>query len=198
MTVRYFDPQLTQRGTRLVEATAAGRGVWRVIRAEFWDVAKSAGKHHIYVDVFNEQARRLVGVPLMVRWSTGFTRIWTEAKIGEVAAGNFPMTPGKNAFSIRVDDGLPSDEVTGIGMGAETPSGFNPGLHTSTFILFQRLQDVPPPTIPDPPTEPPVEPNPDLAARLAAVQARLERGQADIGAAQAMLQQVIGSLSKQN
>lgn len=183
MSVRHFDPQLTQRGARLIEAQIIpGRDYWRVIRAEFWDVARSAGKHHIYVDLFDERARRMVGVPLLVRWSTGNHRIFTEAKPGEQAAGNFPMTPGRNAFSIRVDDGAPSDEVTGLGMGADTPSGFNPGLHTSAFLIFQRTKagDVPP-TLPDPPTVPPTPVDmSELRKRLEAFQLRLSGVQSEL------------------
>jgi murein DD-endopeptidase MepM/ murein hydrolase activator NlpD len=78
-----------------------------------------------------------VGVPLIVTWPSGSARIVTEAKSGEPFAANYPMSPSRNEFSVRVDDGKPSETVKGIGMGADTPGGFNAGIHTSTVLIFE-------------------------------------------------------------
>lgn len=203
MTKSGWDARLILRGTRLVEAQAdPGQSVWRVIRGEFWDGNKAPGKHHVYVDTINERGQRLPGVWLLVRWSTGSHRIMSELKAGEPAAANFPMTPGRNAFSIRVDDGVLSDEVTGIGMGDDTPGGFNAGEHTSTFLIFQRTRagETAPPPLPPAPQPPTAG---DVYTRLMQVQARIEEGQAalsiaqaNFGAAQAMLQQVIDGMPR--
>jgi hypothetical protein len=49
-----------------------------------------------------------------------------------------------------------SEMVRGIGMGADTPSGFNAGIHTSTVVVFQRLKGV----AAEKPIEPPGETKP--------------------------------------
>ena len=48
--------RLTQRGVLLTHTTAVPG--WRVVRAEYRDVAQSQGRHHIYVDVLDENGVR--------------------------------------------------------------------------------------------------------------------------------------------
>jgi murein DD-endopeptidase MepM/ murein hydrolase activator NlpD len=142
-----WDPRLNARGVKVNAAQAEpGQQVWVVTKARWLDEQESGGRHHIYVDLRDEAGNRLVGVPLVVNWPSGSARIVTEAKPGEPYSANYPMSASRNEFSVRVDDGKPSQEVTGIGMGAETPGGFNAGIHTSTAIVFtlRRVQAVQP------------------------------------------------------
>lgn len=141
-----IDPRATSRGVMVVTP----RGVpltWRVMRVQWLDAQESQGRHHIYVNVLNEAGERLVGIPLLVRWPTGEARIVTEAKPGEQYSANFPMSPSRNEFSVTVDGLALSEVVAGIGMGTDTPTGFNTAIHTSTVVTFQRVAsgDVEPP-----------------------------------------------------
>jgi hypothetical protein len=156
-----WDMRLTQRGAS-VQTPAATGPMWRVIMGRWMPEDESGGRHHIYVDVLDEHGKRVPGVPLLVNWPGGSARIMTEAKPNEPYSGNFPMTASRNEFSIRVDDGTPSELVTGIGMGAMTPGGFNAGIHTSTILHFQRVAQAAPQPSPVLPTPP--EPAPDTGS----------------------------------
>jgi hypothetical protein len=58
------------------------------------------------------------------------------------------MSPSRNDYSAFVRmQGYPSETVKGIGMGMDTPSGFNAGIHTSTLVVFQRVDKMEMPTI---------------------------------------------------
>jgi hypothetical protein len=153
---RQWDERLTQRGVSVTTPTMLPRqSFWRVVKGEWLDEQQSQGRHHIYVDVLDEKGQRVVGKELMVEWPNGgFARITTEAKPGEPYAANYPMSPSKNEFGIHMANGLPTERVRGIGMGAETPGGFNAGIHTSTSIVFQRTM-MPAATVPVTPAPPP-------------------------------------------
>lgn len=136
---REWDSRLDERGVRVVEANApAGQTFWRVVRGEWLDEAQAGGRHHIYVDVLDETGQRMVGVPLTVIWPGGEARMVSEAKPGEPYAANYPMSPSRNEFAVGVANGLLSERVIGIGMGAQTPGGFNAACHTSTALVFRR------------------------------------------------------------
>ena len=72
---------------------------------------------------------------IRVVWSNGFHNVDSELKPGEPYSANFPMSSSRNDFSTWVLDGA-SEHVTGIGMGADEGSGFNPSAHSSTAIEF--------------------------------------------------------------
>lgn len=148
---RDIDPRAIQRGVSLVEvAPKPGQIVWRVKSIRWLNEQESQGRHHIYVDTLDEQGRRMAGVPLRVMWPTGNTNIVSEAKPGEPYSANYPMSPSRNEFSLTIADGTPAEMVRGIGMGMDTPSGFNAGIHTSTAVVFQRVKGQDKPI--DPPT----------------------------------------------
>lgn len=90
------------------------------------------------VDVVDENGKRIPEVGVIVNWPSGSAALITEAKPGELAAANFPMSPSRNEFSVYVEEyPMQSDKVTGIGMGMETPSGFNSAIHTDTYVRFK-------------------------------------------------------------
>ena len=134
-----IDEELKERGVKVNPTNATG-DVWKLVDAKWLDENESQGKHHIYVELLDENGQRVTGQKLKVRWPTGESTITSEAKPGEPFAANFPLSPSRNEFSIKID-GANSDEVTGIGMGANTPSGFNPGIHTSTALTFQKQKN---------------------------------------------------------
>ncbi len=146
---RDIDPRATRRGVNVITP----RGIpltWRVKSVQWYNEQEAdrlGPDHHIMVDVLDEQGKRLVGVPLLVGWPSDEARILTEAKPGEPYSANYPMSPSRNDFSIIVDGLALSEVVSGIGMGMDTPSGFNAGMHTSTGVVFQRVGVTQAPTI---------------------------------------------------
>jgi hypothetical protein len=127
-----WDSRLTQRGVLLTHTTAVPG--WRVVRAEYRDVAQSQGRHHIYVDVLDENGVRVVGAPVYVLWRDGRHELTTEAKPGEESAANFPMYAAGSAYTLSL--GVNSDAVSGMGLGdIATP---NQGDHVSYYLVFQR------------------------------------------------------------
>lgn len=157
---------MIQAYSRDIDGRALARGVtidrieyglaWRVKQLEWFDKEQAKGvgpDHHFLFDTIDEKGQRQVGVSIIVTWPTGADKVKSEAKNGERFSANFPMTPGQNSFSAVVVDGLPSERVKGVGMGQDTPSGYNPGIHTSTFVVFQRSYVGE--TKPKPPEKPP-------------------------------------------
>lgn len=150
---RHWDARLDARGVTV--QPAQGTTAWRVVRGEWQDEQQAQGRHHIYVTALDESGAR-VNVPVKVTWPGGAHTFRTDKPANE-PGGNYPMSPSRNEFSVQVDDGTPSDTVSGIGMGAETPGGFNAGIHTSTAIVFQRQRGQtvqPAPSKPQPVAQP--------------------------------------------
>lgn len=153
---RKWDERLTQRGVTVeTPALAPGQHYWRAAEARWYDEQESQGRHHIYADASN-------GTPLLVKWPSGESIFQANGR-GGFDAGNFPLSPSRNEFSVQVRDGRhPSEVVKGIGMGSDTPGGFNAGTHTSTGVTFEMA--IAPftsqPTKPTPQPVPQPEPTP--------------------------------------
>lgn len=151
---RIWDPEAVAYGVTVADAVVEeGKSYWFASEIGFLNEQEAGGRHHFYFDVRDEAGNRLVGLPIFVWWSTDDTIIKTEEKPGEEWSANFPFSPGKNAFNAKVNDGLPSDSVLGAGMGQETPSGFNAGIHTCVTVKYVRKTkksgtSMPPTTIP--------------------------------------------------
>mgnify|MGYP006935473635 CR=1 FL=1 len=123
-----------------------GQPYWRLVEAQ--GPLQMGGRHHIYVDVLGEAGQRLTGIPVRFFWADGDTLTRTEAKPGDPAATNFPMYAGGNAYGCRVDSGLPSDELFGMGLVPHAP-------HVSYRLVFKRTLaggDAPPQEPPTPPS----------------------------------------------
>lgn len=148
-----WDERLTQRGVTIETPTVApGQQFWRIVKAQWWNEQESQGRHHIYVEALDESGEPLSGIPARVDWPNGLTGVHTNGRSG-FDAGNFPMSKSLNEFSIDIGDGVPSEVLTGIGMGADG----NSGVHTSTGVVFQ-LTTMPAATTPPQPTPEPVYP----------------------------------------
>lgn len=161
-----WDSRLTQRGVAVGSplgaiAAVPGRLYWRVVRGQWFDERASGGRHHIYVETRDERGQPLADVPFRVAWPSGAAVQLTNGD-SDFDPGNFPMSPSRNGFAVTIADGIPSERVTGIGMGVDTPHPegprYNPGLHTATLLVFQRAASgtgfagsEPPPPV-DPPT----------------------------------------------
>lgn len=133
---REWDSRLDGRGVKVIESIAPQDAErWELVKARWWDEAESQGRHHIYVEALDENGQPLANVPFKVIWPSDVDTKHTNGRSG-VDAGNFPMSKSLNEFSVKMGDGLPSDIVTGIGMGANG----NSGIHTSTGLTFQRVK----------------------------------------------------------
>lgn len=140
-----LDEDSKKNGVTIVKPTLSdGEWYWAVKNVEWLSPEESQGRHHIYFDILDEQGKRIVPATALIEWSTGSVGVQTENKPIPEASGNFPLSPGQNAFQISVLEpgGLPplSERVKGLGMGAETPSGFNPGIHAGYRVTFQKKQ----------------------------------------------------------
>lgn len=140
---RIIDPRATRRGVSIVEMEPDRENpVWKVKEISWLNEqeADAVGPdHHILFDTLDELGNRLTGIPILVTWPTGNTTVTSEAKSGEPFSANYPMSPSRNDFSVTVTKNGFSEMVRGIGMGVDTPGGFNAGVHTSTIVVFQRV-----------------------------------------------------------
>lgn len=126
-----WDERLDKLGIQVVPAAVKpGQSYWKVIQAEFQDPREGGGRHHIYVEVLDENGQRLVGEDVIVGWPDGSTTITTEDKAAPEYAANFPMYGDVGSYYVRMP-GL-SDKVTGMGL----PHG---RLHVVYLITFQRV-----------------------------------------------------------
>lgn len=136
LPVRIWDQRLSQLGVRVEEAlVASGQQYWRLIEANWWDEKEAAGKHHIYVEVLNENGSRIVGHPVKVSWRDGEHIGNTQDKPFPEYAFNYQMYAAGNAYNIEIP-GLPSDRLIGAGMGDLERRAW--GIHTSTLLTFQK------------------------------------------------------------
>jgi hypothetical protein len=129
-----WDSRLDALGVKLVRAQpAAGETCYRLVKAKWLSEAESGGRHHIYVDVLDEEGKRILGQRVIVS-NGGQTVLVTEDKPPPGLSCNMPMYAALGTYYCQVE-GV-SDVVTGMGMGsAELPGHM---LHTCFELTFQR------------------------------------------------------------
>lgn len=151
---RDIDPRLIARGVHFEYAKVpAGTGYWRIIKAKWLeDAATQVGPDHHIVGRLLQEDVESAGVPLRVDWPSDHTTVISKPDDPNALFNyDYAMGPSLNEYSIRVDDGSPTDKASGIGMG----KGGNPREHTSTWITFEwtisegvTAPDLPPPLQP--------------------------------------------------
>ena len=133
---RIWDPRLDQLGVYVEDAQVEpGQPYWRLIEAQFWNEKESGGKHHIYVEVLDENGDRVVGHPVTVFWGDGSYTGNIEDKNPPDLGFNYQMYASGYAYSVKVE-GLPSEIVKGAGMG-DIKNRFM-GIHTSYLLTFKK------------------------------------------------------------
>lgn len=156
MPERNIDPRATARGVRIeTPPITPGQDYWFVEAIRYYNEQEAdrlGPDHHMMIDVLDEAGNRIPGVPLLVEWGSGDDEIWTEAKAGEPYSANKPLSPGD--FSVRVNDGFPSEKVINVRMGDDTEQGFNPGIHTTHGIVFRQRKMAAQPQQPSPQPQP--------------------------------------------
>jgi hypothetical protein len=139
-----WDSRLDAMGVRLVRAQPpAGETCYRLVKAKWFDQLESQGRHHIFVDVWDEEGQRILGQRVIVS-NGGQTVLVTEDKPPPELSCNMPMFAVLGSYSCQVE-GI-SDAVTGMGMGSAEAPTF--ALHTSFELTFQREEAGPPPPPP--------------------------------------------------
>jgi hypothetical protein len=132
-----WDPRLDELNIQYIPVQVQpGERYWRLTHAEFWAESENQGKHHIYVNVLDENGSRLLGETITIEWLDGSHEIVTEDKPAPEYAANFPMDINHyppwhslGAYSARVN-GLPSDIVRGMG---RPPPKSRPVVYLLTF-----------------------------------------------------------------
>lgn len=133
---RNLDNRLGALGIVIEDAPVApGQQYWRLIEARFEDEQQAGGKHHIYVDVLDENGNRVVGQPVTVFWGDGNYSAALEDKPAPDYGFNYQMYAAGYAYNVRVE-GLPSDVLKGAGLG-DVQRRFA-GIHVAYYLVFQR------------------------------------------------------------
>lgn len=127
-----WDPRLDQLGIKLTRAQVEpGQNVYRLVSARYQDENEAKGLHHVFVEVVDENGRRIVGQPVTLAWHDGKSTLITEDKPAPEYAANAPLygEMADGTYEVYVD-GAPSDKVSGLGL---------PGKHHVGYLLtFQR------------------------------------------------------------
>ncbi len=127
-----FRVNLLEPPVKLVEAgVAPGQKYWRLVRLE-WRKPSEGGNTLLYITTLNEAGQPIWGQEVVVE-NGGHTVLYTDPKAGEPGA-NFPMFSTLNSYQVFVGGNLPSDRVTGLGLGERL--GMTD--HTSFTLVFQR------------------------------------------------------------
>lgn len=113
----------------------SGQWYWRLTRTR-WE-EECGGRHHIYVEVLDENGNRSFGESVVVEYGSVphlFPYPDLE-KLGEDYAFNYPMNELLGAYNVYVE-GLPSDKMLGMGLGMRVDPYRKH--HTCFFLTFRR------------------------------------------------------------
>ncbi len=132
-------------------------GDYHVTHVDWRNEAEANNLHHIFIDVIDQNGKRMVGEKVTLAWPDGSNVATVEAKPGEPFGANFPMHATLGAYSVFAGtDPSRSDEVNGMGLG--TPEHPTVTTHTAFEIVFVKGRVMHPEPEPEPE---PLEPNPD-------------------------------------
>lgn len=154
---------------------APGDIVFDVLRVHHLTPEENRGHHHIYVDVLDEEGRRLSDAQVRIVWAEG-SRVFTLNADPTRPGVAFPM----NKWDVYEVDvmGMPSARVVGISAGHPAEGRGNPEFRHSFLIVFQRrrvpVTEVAPPPQPAPPQPEEVPPVPAPAVTAEEETASLE------------------------
>jgi hypothetical protein len=118
---------------RVVPADAGpGERYWRLVRLK-WLKEFEGGNTLLYISTLDEQGEHVWGQEVIVE-NGGHLPLYTQPKPGEPYGTNTQMNSTLNSYQVFVGGDLPSDRVTGLGLG-EWYGGLD---HTSFILVFQR------------------------------------------------------------
>ncbi|NOZ29093.1 MAG: hypothetical protein GXP39_13735 [Chloroflexi bacterium] len=123
-------------GVRVIQIDATpGEPLWRVVRVHHLTPEENGGRHHIFLDMLDEQEQRIMGAQVRVTWEGG-EQIVTIDKTDEEAGADFPMWKWQVCAVEGV--GLPSDRVENLHTGHPDEAPGNTLFHHSFLVVFQR------------------------------------------------------------
>ena len=130
-----WDGRLDKLNVRVDPAAVQpGQQYYRLVKALFKDTNENvgnnmpAGDHNIYVEVLDENGKRMTGVKAAIQ-NGGMTYLTMENKPFPEYASNFPMYGMLGSYATWID-GAPSDKVTGMGLPMKW--------HVTYYLTFQR------------------------------------------------------------
>ncbi|MFN8445657.1 MAG: cyclic nucleotide-binding domain-containing protein [Caldilineaceae bacterium] len=133
---RVWDSRLDQLGVKVTDASVApGQQYWRLVEARWEDESQAGGKHHLFVEVRDENGARIVGQPVTAFWGDGSYTGPTEDKAAPDYAWNYDMYAAGYAYSVKVE-GLPSDVLSGAGLGDLNKRFFR--IHVAYYLVYQK------------------------------------------------------------
>jgi hypothetical protein len=131
------EPKIDARIRSLITLDLTG-DTYKLAEVTWMDPVQSGGLHHIFVDIIDQQGKRLAGEKVRVKWADGEDMVAIEEKAGEPWAGNFPMYATMGSYTVQVvPTSGTSDRVAGLGMG--TPEQPKMKHHTSFGLKFLKL-----------------------------------------------------------
>lgn len=149
-------------------------GDYHVTHVDWKNEQEANGLHHIFIDVIDQDGKRMPGEKVTMTWPGGSSVGVVEEKPGEPFGANFPMNAALGSYSAFAGtDPENSDRVHGMGLG--TPEHPDVFAHTCFELVFVKGAEIVPPVVPDPEPDPEPEPEPDLAelrAKLAIIRAK--------------------------
>ncbi|KPL87984.1 hypothetical protein [Ardenticatena maritima] len=141
MSERYNDAE--PLGVRIEPADVApGEWFWKAVHVHHLTPQENRGRNHLWVDVRDEQGKRLMGSRVRVRWAGGEGEIRIE-KPADEPGGNMPLYRG-NIYTVDVleppDAPLPSDRVVSIHTNHIGEGDGNDRFRHSFYVVFQRTR----------------------------------------------------------
>ncbi len=132
-------------------AASPGDVVFRVLRVHHLTPEENRGQHHIFVDVLDEEGRRIPDTEVRIAWVGGSQVVRLDPDPFRPGVA-FPMDKW-NVYEVEVV-GEPSARVVGLTAGHPPEGRGNPEFRHSFLVVFQR-QRVPMPEVSEEETPPP-------------------------------------------
>jgi hypothetical protein len=116
-----------------------GEQYWRLVEAKWLSEERFKGYQHLFVDIKDENMNRIPGAVFVMSWPDGRCKLSIGQGTAEpIEHGNHcPMFSPADSYEVQVE-GLPSDVVHGLGLGAVHTMTGPAEYMTSFFLLFQR------------------------------------------------------------
>jgi uncharacterized repeat protein (TIGR01451 family) len=135
---REWDPRLDELGVYVEPAVfEPGEPHWRLVKARWANQAESAGLHHIFFEVLDEEGDRAAGQPVVVEWREGMLTLLIKPGPPPEWGADFGMYNTLGSYDALVGGDIPSDRVIGMGMGTPEQPDFT--IHTSFYLTFRLI-----------------------------------------------------------
>lgn len=93
---------------------AHGQKFWRAVKVKFEDITESGNDHTIYVKLIDENGKRVEGRKVHLTSVGGLSEFPDEKPAGDLCDCNYNYPMYGDGYAFNVEDGLPSDKVSGM------------------------------------------------------------------------------------